>query len=282
MKKLLVLSLLITTAPALPAQNPTAAIPVGVPPTPPLSLAPPPVVEAPPARPRDPGFTRFNINFRGGPPALLVERITNETRKPLNVIIPPEQAATELPPLHLNGVTVPQLFDALGQASRKSVTYYTGSGLPNVYQQFQRGTSGFGFKTAEPKSEDSIWHFFVDDAGEPPKPPAPPEKATVCRFFQLSPYLERGLKVEDITTALEAAWKMLGENTAAKIKFHQDTNLLIAVGHADKLMLIDDVLTQLQNGPVGIDPATGLPLAPPAASRGSKSPENNLPKPVKP
>jgi hypothetical protein len=102
----------------------------------------------------------------------------------------------------------------------------------------------------------------------------------VCRFFQLGPYLQAGVKVEDITTAIETAWKMLGENTAPKIKFHQDTKLLIAVGQVERLMVIDEVLEKLPGGPVQIDPNTGLPKSP--SELNVKPPESNVPKPPKP
>ena len=156
--------------------------------------------------------------------------------------------------------------------------------MPGAYQNIQQGTAGFGFKTADPKREDSIWYFFVERAGELPKvlppPPAPPPPPSVCRFFQLGPYLQAGIKVEDITTAIETAWKMLGENTTPKIKFHQDTKLLIAVGQVERLMVIDEVLEKLPGGPVQVDPATGLPKRP--SELNVNLPESNVPKPAKP
>lgn len=284
MKKLLVFPLILASALMLRAQEPPAH-------RPPVATAKSlefPPEEAPSAPPRHPGFSSFNINFLGGPPAKLVQMITNQIRKPVNVIIPPEHSYTELPPLNLNGVTVPQLFEALGEASRRTVTYVTGSiSMPGGYQQYQRGTTGFGFKTTGPLREDSIWYFFVENSGEPPKPPPAfePKKPTVCRFFQLGPYLEGGTKVEDITTALETAWKMMGATTAApapEIKFHQDTKLLIAVGQPDRLLLIDEVLEKLPDGLVRVDPQTGLPVAPSGGIGGVKSPENINTKPARP
>ena len=281
MKKLLVFPLILASALMLRAQEPPAH-------RPPVATAKSlefPPEEAPSAPPRHPGFSSFNINFLGGPPAKLVQMITNQIRKPVNVIIPPEHSNTELPPLNLNGVTVPQIFEALGEASQRTVTYVTGSTkMPGGNPQYQRGTTGFGFKTTGPLREDSIWHFFVENSGEPPKPPPAPEpkKATMCRFYQLGPYLGGGTKVEDITTALETAWKMMGENTAPEIKFHQDTKLLIAVGQPDRLLLIDEVLQKLPVGPVKIDPATGLPVMHSGGIGGVKSPENINTKPARP
>ena len=280
MKNLLMLPLLLASTVVLRAQVDAVPAPNPPPRAQGLTFTPAPL-EAPPTAVRYPGFTTFNINFLGGPPAKLVQMITNQTRKPLNVLIPPDYADTELPPLNLNGVTVPQLFDALEQASKRLVTYSTG-GFGGV-QNYTRGTTGFGFKTANPKSEDSIWYFFVESAGEPPKPtPPPPPKPppSICRFFQLGPYLQAGTKVEDITTAIETAWKMLGENTAPKIKFHQDTKLLIAVGQVERLMVIDEVLEKLPGGPVQIDPTTGLPKRP--SELNVNLPESNVPKPPKP
>ena len=65
------------------------------------------------------------------------------------------------------------------------------------------------------------------------------------RFFQLGPYLEN-YKVEDITTAIETGWKMLGGGPAPAMSFHKDTTLLIARGEPEKLMLIDSVLQELR------------------------------------
>jgi hypothetical protein len=68
----------------------------------------------------------------------------------------------------------------------------------------------------------------------------------ICRFYQLSPYLDEGYKVEDITTAIETGWKMLGETNLPKLSYHKDTKLLIAVGEPNQLALIDDALRQLK------------------------------------
>ena len=71
--------------------------------------------------------------------------------------------------------------------------------------------------------------------------------AKVCRFYSLASYLERHLTVDDITTAIETGWKMLGENPLPKISFHKDTKLLIAVGEPAKLETIDAVLRALES-----------------------------------
>jgi hypothetical protein len=64
----------------------------------------------------------------------------------------------------------------------------------------------------------------------------------------LSPYLEAGYKVDDITTAIRTAWKMLGVARPPEISYHKDTRVLIVVGEADKIRVIDNVLKQLSQG----------------------------------
>jgi len=98
-------------------------------------------------------------------------------------------------------------------------------------------------------TDDSIWCFF---ANHPPKPPSDAELKS-CRFYSLAPYLDRGLTVEDITTAIQTGWKMMGYadnransgNEPPKISFHKETKLLIAVGDPNKLATIDAVLKAL-------------------------------------
>jgi hypothetical protein len=215
----------------------------------------------------EPELTRFNLHFVGGHPRELVTAIEKATGKPLNAIIPEEHANVMLPPLKMNNVTVPQLFTAVHMASAKRIAYITGASY--------RGTAGspqqsyqityYAFETPGKVTDDSIWYFRVE---EPPGPPLNDPKA--IRFYRLTPYLEGGLTVDDITTAIQAGWRMLGEKEAPEISFHKDTQLLIAVGEPGKLETIDAALKALEPGNAAAganrtDPAR-QPAARPAAS----------------
>ena len=182
-----------------------------------------------------PGLTTFNINFPGGTPQELVTAIQKATSRPLNVIIPAEYADTKLPPLKMNGVKIDQLFRALGSASTKVESYAPFVGGPQK-------TSSYGFRTEGNITDDSIWYFYVDKLPSPAM--SSPEK--ISRFYALAPYLDHGLTVDDITTAVETAWKMTGEKSPPQISFHKDTKLLIAVGEPEKLKTIDSVLQALK------------------------------------
>jgi hypothetical protein len=187
-------------------------------------------------------LTAFDVDFPGGPPAKLVKAIEKATGKPLNVIINKEDENVELPPLKMNNVCLPQLFTALEAASRKVVAVSTSLGSPGGYSSYSQFSSGYGFKTADgPLSDDSIWYFHVE------KPSMPPVVSTqkISQFYSLSPYLDRGFTVDDITTAIQTGWKMAGETATPELNYHKETKLLIAFGEPDKLKTIADVLKTL-------------------------------------
>jgi hypothetical protein len=185
---------------------------------------------------------RFDLDFPGGTPRDLVKAIEKATAKPVNAIIPDDCSKLIIPGILVKNVTVAQLFEAVTLASK--VTFPTVSvnyGTPGHYPIITGPSfvSSYGFRTQGTPDENSIWYFYWE------KPASQP---LYCRFYQLSPYLEAGYKVEDITTAIETAWKMIGAYPQPEIKYHKDTKMLIAVGELDKLQMIDDALKELPKG----------------------------------
>lgn len=220
------------------------------------------------SQPQPAELTRFSLDFPGGTPGALVAAIEKAMGKPLNAIVPDEYADIKIPALKMSNVNVANLFAALEQASRKSQAYETGSyyggGAFGGYRSLQTVITSYGFEQAPgPLTDDTIWYFHAD------KPPVPTigstGQAKTVRFYSLEPYLharrgERELTVDDITTAIETGWKMLGETSPPKISFHKDTNLLIAVGEPNKLEIIDAVLKALT--PQAAPAAPGKAAAP--------------------
>ena len=233
--------------------------------------------------PKPPELTKFSLDFPGGTPRELVAAIQKAIGNPLNAIIPEEHTQVKLPPLKMSNVDVQQLFEALGAASIKREAYVTGTyyGPPGgPGQQWQIGQFGYGFRTQGRATDDSIWNFYVE---KPPGPPLSPPKT--CRFYPLAPYLERGFTVDDITTAIQTGWKMLGDKDTPTINYHQDTKLLIAVSEPSKLETIDAVLKALQPGPPGpeasfaerlqniIQKASPPPATPPSPAKSPEKPK---------
>jgi len=192
---------------------------------------------------------RFDLDFKGGTPGELAKTIEKAIGKPLNTVIPDEYADIKLPALSVKNITVAQLFEALERATTKLERYawtdyindrresWTGSPVTFYFDWNFR----CGFKTDGTPTENSIWCFFC-------AMPQVQHDPTICRFYQLAPYLEAGYKVEDITTTIETGWKMLGVTRPPEVTYHKDTKVLIAVGEADKLKTIDDALKQLSTG----------------------------------
>jgi hypothetical protein len=179
-------------------------------------------------------LTKFNLDFPGGTPAQLVKAIEKAMGKPLNVIIPDEDADIQLPPLKMNDVMVPQLFVALEEASRKTVA----TSIPGY--GFQNFNTSYGFKSADNLTDDSVWYFHADKL---PLPMTSTQK--ICQFYSLDRYLNRGFTVDDITTAIQTGWKMAGITSPPELNYHKETKLLIAFGEPDKLKTIQNVLDTL-------------------------------------
>jgi hypothetical protein len=186
---------------------------------------------------------RFDLDFPGGTPSELVEAIRKEIET-LNAIIPEKDRADRIPAFKVKGVTVPELFRALKSASMRTVTHQTGvvdyGGAPgNRRSILQQTPTQSGFETFGAPTREAVWYYSASNE--------PKLQATVCRFYQLAPYLGT-YKVEDITTAVQAGWKMLGEKDTPQLNYHEDTKLLIAVGSPDKLEMIDAALLELTKG----------------------------------
>jgi hypothetical protein len=87
----------------------------------------------------------------------------------------------------------------------------------------------------------------VDDV-----PPPAVQKEKSVRFYALAPYLNRGLTVDDITTAIQTGWKMANSNPAPELNYHKETKMLIAYGEPNELKTIDDVLSSLPASDVNV------------------------------
>lgn len=172
----------------------------------------------------------FDLDFPGGTPRQLVTAIEKASGKPLNAIIPEETAQTQIPGMKMKGVTVARLFEALQRSSAKTVPIVSGYSRDMAGERtptYSYQSESYGFMTEGSPNVDSIWYFRLT---APIPPPVPQVGDKACQFYQLGPYLDHDYKVEDITTAIETGWKMLGVKTPPTLNFHKETKLLIAVG----------------------------------------------------
>lgn len=189
-------------------------------------------------------LTKFDLDFPGGTPKDLIKAVDKAIGKPINTVIPDNCADLTIPAISVKNVTVAQLFGVLRLASKTTRRYDIIDPLSWEGDRMER-TSTYGFQTEGVPDENSIWWFLREGDDSGPNIIVGP---AICKFYQLSPYLEAGYKVEDVTTAIETGWKMLGITKTPEISYHKDTKVLIAVGEIDKLKTIDDLLKQLSNG----------------------------------
>lgn len=185
-------------------------------------------------------MTQFDLDFPGGTPAQLVKAIEQAMGKPLNAIIPTEDADVQLPPLKMNDVDVSRLFRALETASVKQVRIVTGTSLGGN-QSYSIQNLSYGFRTDSSVSDNSVWCFHAEKPAVPQVTPVD----KVCQFYPLALYLSRGFTVDDITTAIQTGWKMAGVAVTPELNYHKETKLLIAYGEPNKLKTIEQVLDAL-------------------------------------
>jgi hypothetical protein len=176
-----------------------------------------------PDNPPQSAWQKFDFDFPGGSPRALVSAIEKATGKPLNVIISKEDETVEIPAVKFKTITVPDLFFALAKAS----------------QSHQQPARNFYQFETQGLAENTIFIFKCFK-------PNPPQE--FCRFYQLAEVLQN-YSIEDITTAVQTGWKMLGVKSTPRLKFHPETKLLIAVGQQQELAIIDDVLLGLRGAP---------------------------------
>jgi hypothetical protein len=207
---------------------------------------------------------RLDLDFPGGTPRDLVKAIEKATDKPLSTVIPDDCRDLPMPAFSIKNATVAQLFQALGQATHKSERFIVldprdpsiGGHGSDVFGR----TGRYGFRTVGEPAENSIWYFSWDDHPDEIREPWQVISTTACRFYQLQPYIESGHKVEDITTAVETAWKMLGVTNSPAMSYHKETQVLIVVGKQEQVDLVGDVLKQIATGkPIKKDAATNAP-----------------------
>ena len=155
----------------------------------------------------------FDLSFAGGTPQKLVSEMERANGLKLNVLIPPDLADSRIPPMELRSVNVQEVFASLGVLSRDSMqwirTSRSGGEKPNVWVLVRR------------EDNRKTQAFYVG-------------------------HLLNKFKIGDITTAVQTTWQLGGKDARTELKYHQDTQLLIALGSPEQLSTAAEVLAQLK------------------------------------
>ena len=190
---------------------------------------------------------RFDLDFKGGSIRALFDAIGAARGKPVNVYLPREAESISVAPFRVSGVTVTEILDAVSS-----------SGGSQIYGNAKERLFHYSLTSAAESSPDSaVWTVKVEDFSTPTE--------SVCHVYSLSPYLESNLSVDDITTAIRTAWKMLNYTpSTVNLSYHRETKLLIAVAPEEELKAVEQVLAAL---PKGSSSKKGAALAPTEAPK---------------
>jgi len=150
----------------------------------------------------------FDLTFPGGSPAKLVEAIEKASGQKLNVLLPTNLSSSVIPRMELRSVNATIVFNSLNVVLTQDENVRW---LPvNNVWILQSGSD-----------RRSSQVFYVG-------------------------HLLSKFKVEDITTAIQTTWKLAGKDSKAELKYHQDTQLLIALANKPQLETVSEVLRELQ------------------------------------
>jgi hypothetical protein len=169
----------------------------------------------------------FDLSFAGGTPQKLVSEMERASGLTLNILIPPELADARMPPMELRSVWVMDVFESLDLLSRDSMRWIRIGRKPNFWVLAR----------------------------------APDTRKTQAFYVG---HLLNKFKIDDITTAIQTTWQLGGKDAKSELKYHQDTQLLIALGSPEQLGTAAEVLAQLK---LAIEPVR----LEPEKTRGAKS-----------
>ena len=166
-------------------------------------------------------FIGFNLSFKGGTPQELVQAMREaaagtyaepENVFPINALVPKELEDVKVPALTLRTVTPQAVFNALNALWRNEGLMWS-------------------------SNEGRVWVLHrVSD------------QRRAQAFFV--GHLVKKYKIEDITTAVKTTWEFGGERRHYKpeLKYHKDTEMLIALADGTQLATMTEVLSQLRMG----------------------------------
>lgn len=150
---------------------------------------------------------QFNIEFVGGTLADLLLQIEKECQIAPNLIYTADASKVVLPSFKLHSVTLKDIVKALAHIDP-------------------------ALKISHDNEIITITWYET------------PQESRI-EVYLLEQYLKKH-KIEELVTAIQTAWEMESTEPAAKLKFHPDTKLLIALGREKELKIIQMVLSQLK------------------------------------
>jgi hypothetical protein len=237
------------TEPPAAAPVPNATVPNAINPPVPRrtnAIPGPPQAVLPPL----PVLSKIDLDFQGGTPAALIDVLSRSLGKRVNAIIDDSDAKVQLPAIHVRNADLTSIFTAMATATAKQVAIPTSSHMGGtVSYQYQNVQSQFVPPPGGGVTDDTVWSFVSNESDAQTFLDSTKTTQRALKHFQLGPYLNEKLTVEDITTAIRTGWEMLETQDKPELKFHKETGILLAAGDAKLLEQIPQVLLQLPRAP---------------------------------
>lgn len=166
-----------------------------------------------------PSDQKLDIDFPGGTFIDLLALIEKRTGTTPNVIVSKEAGMLPLPAFSLCSVSVKEVILALENLSE---------------------IEGFYIRTGVNKGSHVI---TVTARRQQQTVSYSPRRSS--KVYNLEKVLSQKCNIADVITAIQTAWEMISEQHSAVVRFHKETNLLIAVGTNDELQIVHDIVLEL-------------------------------------
>jgi len=150
----------------------------------------------------------YDLEFPGGTLAQFIDAVHGQSGEKPNVLIPTEGLSLAVPKLELRAVTTANVMESLGYLLIEEYGY-----------AFRR--MGAGWVLTSRPDRRKAQAFYVG-------------------------HLLGKFKIQDITTAIETTWRPSSKSPKPELKFHEDTQLLIAYADSSLIEVVTNVLDQLQ------------------------------------
>jgi hypothetical protein len=170
----------------------------------------------------------IDLEFGGGTAVDYLEAVRRAAGGELNLIIAPDVRLVRLQPITLKRVDVMAAVSLLDDMQQD---------LNDRWIELEVGRKGgAGGRTGLP--------IFVVDAEIVVKNPRQSPKAS--EVWSVKGTLERGMKPEDLLTAIETALELFGdEYDPVNVRFHGETGLVLARGYHEQIAIIQTVIDEL-------------------------------------
>jgi|GEM_PF-2653423 len=155
-----------------------------------------------------------DLDFPGGTITRLLDAIRGQSGVNPNVVVSPVAATLAIPPFKVRQVEIGDLMRGL---------------------QWTGEIDGYQFDVNQEVVDLMVVGARLVRGQDPIR----------SRAYNVKDLLNHGLLVDDIVTAIHTAWEMQGARETTDLKFHEETDLLIAVGTHTDLETIEIILATI-------------------------------------